>query len=366
MLSFMVDPDNVVTADANRTNNYAELDIFIGRMPVADMTLGDNVYTFENVTIDASASYDNDGGDVECYFEIQDGIRTEFIDSTTCVTSWFWADDGNWEVKVIVVDDELDEIHMTMNATILNRAPYVNLSASTAVVEAGQPITFDASDSGDIDTVSPEGQEVEISWPGSICDGTLLGPTCTFTPEVEGVQEIEVVVTDDDNESTSAFLTYEVLNVAPTTGEMRFSIDGIPYLPAEDGTWTIDEDIVATLEIDADDTLSDKESLLISWYPDATDQNWSVTTSGPSSSITTSWGKSGLYEVKTFATDNDGVRSDDVIGYVRVNNIAPVLDVLPAQQALFEDEVLNLSAFALDFADQDVLCTAGPVVINRF
>ena len=51
-------------------------------------------------------------------------------------------------------------------------------------------------------------------------------------PEVEGVQEIEVVVTDDDNESTSAFLTYEVLNVAPTAGEMRFAIDGIPtYLP---------------------------------------------------------------------------------------------------------------------------------------
>ena len=62
-----------------------------------------------------------------------------------------------------------------------------------------------------------------------------------------------------------------------------------------------------------------------------------------------------MYEIKTFATDNDGVKSDDVIGYVRVNNIAPVLDALPAQQALFEDEVLNLSAFALDFADQDVL-----------
>ena len=358
-LSFMVDPDNVVTADANRTNNYAELEIFIGRLPVADLSLSDNVYTFENVTIDASASYDNDGGNVECFFEIKeptsDGIRTELIESATCITSWFWADDGDWEVKVIVVDDELDEVHMTVNATILNRAPYVNLTASTPVVEAGQPITFDASDSGDIDTISEEGQEVEISWPGSTCEGTLLGPVCTFTPEVEGVQEIEVVVTDDDNESTSAFLTYEVLNVAPTAGEMRFAIDGIPYLPAEDGTWTIDEDVVATLEIDADDTLSDKESLLISWYPDATDQNWSITTSGPSSSVTASWGKSGLYEIKTFATDNDGVKSDDVIGYVRVNNIAPVLDVLPAQQALFEDEVLNLSAFALDFADQDVL-----------
>ena len=93
----------------------------------------------------------------------------------------------------------------------------------------------------------------------------------------------------------------------------------------------------------------------MSWYPDSTDQNWSITTSGPSSSVTTSWGKSGLYEIKSFATDNDGVTSQDVVGYVRVNNIAPVLDTLPAQQAMFEDEVLNLSAFAEDFADQDVL-----------
>ena len=57
-LSFMVDPDNIVTADANLTNNYATLDIFIGRMPVAGMVLSDNVYTFENVTIDASSSYE--------------------------------------------------------------------------------------------------------------------------------------------------------------------------------------------------------------------------------------------------------------------------------------------------------------------
>ena len=132
----MVDPDNVVTADANRTNNYAELDIFIGRLPVANLAASDNVYTFENVTIDASASYDNDGGDVECYFEIKeptdDGIRTESIDSTTCTTSWFWADDGDWEVKVIVVDDELDEVHMTVNATIhhlhLRKSHHLNTS----------------------------------------------------------------------------------------------------------------------------------------------------------------------------------------------------------------------------------------------
>ena len=363
-LSFLVDPDETVTADANRSNNDASLDIFIGRMPVANMVLMDNVYTFENVSIDASGSYDDDSGSVTCYFEIQDGIRTEYIDSASCMTSWFWADDGDWEVKVIVVDDELDEVHMTMNATVLNRDPYVNLTSDIPSVYAGESITFNASDSGDIDTISPEGQYVTISWPNSTCAEGLYGPYCTLNPEEEGMKQIEVMVTDDDGANVSGFFSYEVMNVAPTIGEMRLSIDGIPYLPAEDGTWSIDEDVVATLEIDADDTLSDKEDLLITWYPDAADENWTITTSGPNSAVTASWGTSGLHEIKAFAIDDDGETSMDVIGYVRVNNIAPVLDTLPSQQALFEDEILNLTAFATDLADQDDLRYCWDLIVS--
>ena len=363
-LSFVVDPDEIVTADANRTNNFASLDIFIGRMPVALMTLADNVYTFENVTIDASASYDVDGGPVECYFEIQDGIRTEYIDSTSCMANWSWVDDGDWEVKLVLVDDELDEIHMVMNATVLNRDPYVNLTTTTPAVYAGQPITFNATDSGDIDTISPEGQYVTISWPESACQEGLYGPYCTFSPEEEGTFTIDVVVTDDDNATTTDTITYEVMNVAPTIGEMRFSIDGIPYLAGVDGTWDIDEDVMATLEIDGNDTLSDREGLLITWYPDDMDQNWTVTTSGPNSAISASWGTSGIHTVRAFAIDDDGVTSMDVLGYVRVNNIDPVLDTLPAQQALFEDEVINLSAYATDLADQDELMYCWDLIVS--
>ena len=363
-LSFMVDPDNLVTADSNRSNNGASLDIYIGRMPVADLTLVDNKYTFENVTIDASASYDVDGGSVFCYFEIQDGIRLEIIESAECITNWFWRDDGEWEVKLILVDDELDEVHMTMNATVLNRDPYVNLTSDTPSVYAGESITFNASDSGDIDTISPEGQYVTISWPNSTCAEGLYGPYCTTNPEEEGMRQIEVMVTDDDGANVSGFFSYEVMNVAPTIGEMRLSIDGIPYLPAEDGTWSIDEDVVATLEIDADDTLSDKEDLLVTWYPDAVDENWTITTSGPNSAVTASWGTSGLHEIKVFAIDDDGETSMDVIGYVRVNNIAPVLDTLPAQKALFEDEILNLTAFATDLADQEELRYCWDLIVS--
>ena len=363
-LTFMVDPDNLVTADANRSNNGASLDVFIGRMPVADMMLDDNVFTFENVSIDASASFDTDGGTVGCFFEIEDGFRTEFIDAPNCQTSWFWVDDGEWEVKVIVVDDELDEVELIMNATILNRDPYVNLTTMTPVVEAGTTIMFNASDSDDMDSVSPEGQHVTITWPDSACEEGLYGPYCTFTPQEEGFQEIEVVVTDDDNASTSDMITFEVLNVAPTIGEMNFAIDGIPYIPAEDGTWTINEGILATLSIEGSDTLSDKEELLITWHPNDLDLNQSWTTSGPSSEITASWDKSGLHTILAFTTDDDGLTSDTIIGNVRVINIAPVLEVLPASQAIFEDQLLNLSAIAFDFADADDLRFCWDLVVS--
>ncbi len=363
-LSFMVDPDNLVTDDANRSNNEASLDIFIGRLPVASMVLADDVFTFENVTIDASGSYDADSGTVGCYFEIEDGFRTEYVDAPNCQTSWFWVDDGEWEVKVIVVDDELDEVEMVMNATILNRDPYVNLTAMASAVDAGNTITFNASDSGDIDTMSPEGQQVTISWPDSVCEEGLYGPYCTFSPEEEGVHEIEVVVTDDDNASVSDTITFEVLNVAPTIGEMSFLINGIPYLAGEDGIWSIDEDIIATLSIEGEDTLSDREGLLITWYPNDLDQNMTITTSGPTSEITASWDKSGLHTIRAFSTDDDGVSSDEILGYVRVNNIAPVLGELRADKTLFEDEMLNLTAVAVDFADADDLRFCWDLVVS--
>ena len=355
-LSFIVDPDENVTQDANRTNNQGYLDIFIGKAPIAQMNISDGLYTFQNITIDASSSFDPDAGNVECFFEIQDGFRVEYIDAPNCQTTWQWADDGDWQVTVRVVDDELDDAILTVNATVLNRAPYVNLTADVLIVQAGSTITFDASDSGDLDTISPPGQELDITWPGTTCnDDIVFGPTCPVTMQEEGLFSMEVVVTDDDGVSVSSFLTYEVTNVAPTLQEMFFLIDGIPYLPDGDGTWTIDEDIVATLSIVGDDTLSDREDLLITWYPDDTDMNWTETTIGTNSEINVSWGTSGLKTIKVVATDDDGETSTEVLGYVKVNNIAPDLGVLPAQTSLFEDKVLYLNSTAIDFADEEDL-----------
>ena len=67
-------------------------------------------------------------------------------------------------VKVIVFDEELDEDIIEMNVTVLNRAPYLNLSMLESI-DVETQITIDATDSGDMDSISPSGQQITVSWP---------------------------------------------------------------------------------------------------------------------------------------------------------------------------------------------------------
>ncbi|MCH1442958.1 MAG: hypothetical protein L7U53_03700, partial [Candidatus Poseidoniaceae archaeon] len=164
-LRFTVDPDQLVAGDANRSNNQASVDIFIGRTPNGSISIESGKYSFEDVFIDARASFDPDGGDVECRFEIES--RAGLIDVITtpdCAMTWNWTDGGAWELTTIVTDDELDSTTLVNYVTVLNRAPYINLTHPAEIAVETQ-ITIDATDSGDIDTISPSGQQVSISWP---------------------------------------------------------------------------------------------------------------------------------------------------------------------------------------------------------
>ena len=61
ILQFEVDPDSLVTADANRSNNADVFNIFVGRLPVADLAEMNSFYTFTDVVLDATSSNDPDG-----------------------------------------------------------------------------------------------------------------------------------------------------------------------------------------------------------------------------------------------------------------------------------------------------------------
>ena len=108
-LNIEVDPDELVVEDSNRSNNLANVEIFIGRTPTAQAVVIDGVYTFDNVTIDASSSFDEDGGDVTCRFSVEKrpGLIENF-DTENCIIEYNWSDGGVWSILVLVTDDELD------------------------------------------------------------------------------------------------------------------------------------------------------------------------------------------------------------------------------------------------------------------
>ena len=345
-----VDPDGLVIEDTNRSNNIAVVDLFIGRTPTAQILVLDEVYTFENVTIDASSSFDEDGGGVECRFTLEKAPGLiENIDSEDCIIEYNWSDGQIWNIEVLVIDDELDTDTANITATVFNRAPYINLSVLESI-EVNNYVTINAEDSGDLDSVSPEGQEVTITWPNLNCEGTTFGPICTVLVTEEGVLNITAVAQDDDGATTTVSTTLEVLNVVPTISQPELWKAGQNQSVDEMGYWNLNEDETVILRAIADDTPLDKDTIIIEWTPSDLDENWTITTVGPSSQTTVSWPTSGLHTLTVVAYDNDNVKSEVRSGIVNITNVAPSIASLGSTQPIFEDNNLTFVAEVDDTA----------------
>ncbi|MGB1485306.1 MAG: PKD domain-containing protein [Poseidonia sp.] len=349
-LTFTVDPDQNVTADANRSNNDASISVFIGRAPNASLVVDEGKYTFENITLNATQSFDIDGGDVDCRFEIESRAGLiDVIEAPDCWTQWNWSNSGSWSVKVLVVDEELDTDEMVVDVVVLNRAPTFNLT-HPASVEVESPITLEAVDIEDIDTSSPTGQQVSISWPGLECDEGLTQPRCTFTPMFEGPMNITAVATDDDGTTTTLTSEVMVLNVAPTLSAPSLFKGGEEVMPDENGTWHLNEDEVALLRATASDTANDEGTVIIEWHPSLEDENWTISSIGIASSEAVSWNTSGMHTVQVRAIDADGASSEVQQAMVMIHNVPPTVTGLPGNTPVFENDVLNLTVVASDTA----------------
>ena len=355
-MQFTVDPDQNVTADANRSNNDATLTVFIGRAPTGDLVVDEGKYTFENVTLNATASFDEDGGSVDCVFEIESRLGlVDVIEAPGCWTQWNWSNSGSWTVKVLIVDEELDTDEVQMEVIVLNRPPAFNITHPESVfVES--TVTVEAIDILDVDTSSPSGQQVSIAWPTLDCNEGLTQPTCTFTPMFEGPVNITAVATDDDGAKTTVYSSIDVLNIAPTLDYPQLWQGGQELLLDENGTWHLNEDEVALLRATATDSANDAGTLIIEWYPSVEDQDWTITSVGISSSEPVSWPTAGPHIIQVRAIDADGASSDPLQANVMIHNVAPTVTGLPVFEAIDEDTKYNLSVTVEDTAsDQDSL-----------
>ncbi len=360
-LNFTVDPDENVTADANRTNNRASLSIFIGRAPTAVLVVDEGKYTYENVTLNATGSLDEDGGDVDCRFEIESRAGLiDVIDAPDCQTRWNWSSSGRWDVKVLVIDEELDTDEILVEVVVLNRAPTFDLVApSTVAVES--PLTLEVRNMSDIDSVSPAGQKVTVSWPDwtkcdLVTDSPASGKTCTFTPTDEGPLVITATATDDRGATTNTTVEVAVLNIPPTLSAPQLWKGGEEVLPDANGTWHVNEDEVVLLRATAQDSANDEGTLIVEWHPSVDDQNWTVTSVGVTSSEAVSWPEAGFHTLNVRAIDADGAASPTLEGFVTVHNVAPSIAWTGSLndgsiiQVWEDDGLLNLSVTVTDSA----------------
>ena len=70
----------------------------------------------------------------------------------------------------------------------------------------------------------------------------------------------------------------------------------------------------------------DKDTLFIEWNPSDRDENWTITSVGPSSIQPVSWSESGLHVISVYAMDNDLEKSATKTATVNIINRVPTIE----------------------------------------
>ena len=349
-LSFQVDPDGLISDDGDRANNNGVFSLFIGRLPIASLSMPTQSLTKSEVVIDSGASYDEDGGELTCDFtvSIPDG---SFVSSSEedCIFEYAWDDDGTYDVQLSITDDENDEVVIVQSIEILNRPPEVTISSEYDWTYVLSPIQFNVEERSDIDTQTPQAP-MDTLWDSSYpCDEGQVGVYCTVTPEVEGNYTIRVEAVDDDDDIGYSNKTIEVRNIAPTNPRAEIWMGGNRMIPDSRGVYLANEGDLLTFEGFADDSQNDLGTLLHIWNPDAENNpDLVITYEGRKSTVEHTYHTSGLHLATLQVVDNDGASTESLIVPIEIQNIDPQITPLAPPLPAAEDSVISLTVSTID------------------
>lgn len=352
-LSWQADPDNVNSADANATNNLAQLNLFVGRLPTV-LTNNSSALTNQMTSIDASMSFDEDGGEVYCKFIVtfDDGSRqwnSETFISQSCMMNYSWIDDGLYPIEVIVVDDERDEISTTLIVEIINRPAKIEIRSARTEAKVEHPITLYAyANDSDSEKVWPG--VVDVYWPNTICQEGYYTRVCTTTAPSEGWHSFMAVGEDDDFTKTTATIDIEFTNIAPHGTTIQL-FDGSVALESDgQHIWQVDEDQLVNVKGQSEDSIDDIDQLTHTWWPDDAQPSLVKSFEGRVSQYPMHWSDSGLHIIRLQVTDSEGASSAVEERWVNVRNIAPTIEPLDQILPVAEGQEISLSASASDTA----------------
>ena len=241
-----------------------------------------------------------------------DVIQFYDLSSDRSVVSWNWnfgdgnlsslqnpthqyADDGLYNVTLIVSDDDGSINSVTKLLTVFSIKPDANFSYSP-----NNPSTEDLVDFTDLST-DADGSIVNWTWDfGDENQSYLQHPSHQYADN--GSYIVTLTVVDDDGENDSINGVVDVSNVAPS---VNFS-----YLPTVPTTADV---------IQFTDLSSDPDGTIVSWYWDF-DDGYQQTNQHPNNQ----YADDDIYNVSLTVTDDDGA-SNTTYKLITITNVAPLV-----------------------------------------
>ena len=338
-------------ADADLQNNLGRIELFVGRLPtpVAPEPTG---MTQDTIFINASGSFDEDGGHVSCEFWVpfDDGTRTwdyERIVAPSCTLNYTWIDDGVYPVEITVEDEERDESVMILNVTVENRAPKIEVRSQRTEAKVEYPITLYAyANDSDSEKVWPG--VVDIYWPGANCEEGYYTRVCTTTSNVEGLKTFTAVGTDDDSATTSATFEVKFTNIQPHSINIQMVDENGPIAMDAQDTWHVAEDQSVSVRGQAQDSVDDIEGLTHTWWPDDAQPSLIRVFDGRTSEYDMVWLESGLHKMRLEVTDSEGASSGVEERWVNVQNLPPTIEPISPVLPVAEGQTVSVTGRSSD------------------
>jgi PKD repeat protein len=248
------------------------------------------VYTGETITFDGSNSTDPENQIANFYWSFGDGES----DTGPTVTHSY-DDDGLYNVRLTVIDEDSTSSFMELMVKVLNRDPIAKAEAGPSDVKTLEDLTFTGESSKDED-----GTILWYHW--DFDDGSMgYGMTVVHAYRDDGHYSVTLTVTDDDGGEATHTISVLVGNRAPfaVAGDDQTTQTGIPV--RLDGRGSFDMD-----------------GYIAQYHWDFGDE-----TSTDGSVVTHSFPMYGTFVVELTVTDDDGMTAKGNLT-VTVSNVEPV------------------------------------------
>jgi len=288
--------------------------VIINGIPVALFTeSAETIYVGEEISFNASDSYDPDGSITSYFWDFGDGTNAMGV-----TANHTYIDDGVYTVTLTVTDDRGATASANAIKTVLNRPPIASFTESAETVLTGVTIYFDASGSYD-----PNGTIVSYFW--NFGDGTnATGVTTSHSYADDGTYTVTLTVTDDDGVAGSTQATKTVLN-RPSVASFT-----------ENATTVFTGEVI---HFDAS-TSYDQDGSIVSYFWDFGDG-----TIGTGVAVDHSYADNGTYIVTLTVTDDDGA-TDAINATKYVLNRSPVASFTQSAETVSPGELISFDASA--------------------